>query len=101
MMEELNETKQNIIAEIQKHKTQLYKRYQIKYLALFGSISRGDFHENSDVDILVDFNKNIGIEFIDLADDLETILNKKVDLVSKNGLKEKYYLHLKPDLEYV
>ena len=100
-MDDFNETKQQIINKIKAHKELLFNKYPIKYLALFGAMSRGDYHEHSDVDILVDFEKDIGIEFIDLADELEAILDKKVDLVSKNGLKEKYYQFLKKELEYV
>lgn len=93
--------KQEFIDQLRKNKTRLFKKYNIKELAIFGSVSRNDFNETSDIDILVDFNRNIGIEFIDLAEELEAILNKKVDLVSRNGVKEKYYQFIKPDLEYV
>jgi predicted nucleotidyltransferase len=57
--------------------------------------------ENSDIDILVEFTKPVGIEFIDLADELEKMLKSKVDLVSKNGIKPKYYEAIKKDLIYV
>ncbi|MCB0652306.1 MAG: nucleotidyltransferase family protein [Saprospiraceae bacterium] len=93
--------KQEFIDQLRKNKTRLFKKYSIKELAIFGSVSRNDFNETSDIDILVDFNRNIGIEFIDLAEELEAILHKKVDLVSRNGVKEKYYQFIKPDLEYV
>jgi len=39
--------------------------------------------EESDLDILVEFNRPIGLDFVDLADELENILNLKVDLVFK------------------
>jgi predicted nucleotidyltransferase len=101
-MEANNDTfKQNIIEILKKYKGRLFQKYGIKELAVFGSVSRGDFNENSDIDILVDFYRNIGIEFIDLADELEEILNKKVDLVSRNGIKDKYFQYIKQDLEYV
>lgn len=93
--------KKNVLKELKKYKKSLFQKYGIKELAIFGSVSRGDFNEESDVDILVDFSKNIGIEFIDLADELEEILHKKVDLVSKNGIKDKYYQSIKQDLVYV
>ena len=43
----------------------------------------------------------MGIEFIDLAGELEAILHRKVDLVSKNGIKPKYLEEIKKDLVYV
>jgi predicted nucleotidyltransferase len=79
----------------------LTQKYHLNYIAIFGSISRGENNEKSDVDILVDFTQPIGILFIDLADELENILNNKVDLVSRNGVKSKYFEQIKNDLIYV
>ena len=70
-------------------------------MAIFGSYVKEQQNENSDIDILVDFNKPIGIEFIDLANELEVILQNKVDLVSKNGIKPQYLKYIEPDLTYV
>ena len=72
-------------------KPELQEKYFVNSIGLFGSIVRDDFTDKSDVDIIVDFSKPIGIEFIDLADFIESKLNKKVDLVSKNGVKPKYF----------
>jgi len=83
------------------HKQDLANKYGIKFIAVFGSYGRGEQEHNSDVDILVDFDKPIGIEFIDLANELEKILNCKVDLVSKNGVKPKYLKFIEEDLVYV
>ena len=84
-----------------KEKQELFKNYNIKFLAIFGSVSRGENTDVSDIDILVDFNKPIGIAFIDLADELENLLQSKIDLVSKNGIKPKYFEKIKTELEYV
>jgi predicted nucleotidyltransferase len=90
-----------ICLKLATHKERLIRKYNIKTIALFGSHARNEQTEDSDIDILVEFTKNIGIKFIDLADDLETIFGKKVDLVSKNGLKNKYYQQIYSDLKYV
>jgi hypothetical protein len=50
---------------------------------------------------MVDFSRPIGIAFINLADELETILQMKVDLVSKGGIKPTYFAVIQPDLIYV
>jgi predicted nucleotidyltransferase len=50
---------------------------------------------------LVEFNRPIGLEFNDLADELELILKLKIDLVSKKGLKERHLKSIEKDLEYV
>lgn len=82
-------------------KLELVKRYPIASLGLFGSIVRDDFTENSDIDIIVDFNGSIGIEFVTLADELEAKLNHKVDLVSRGGIKDKYFRVIEPEIVYV
>lgn len=57
---------------------------------VFGSYSRDEANENSDIDILVelDHSKPIGLQFFTYQDELAVLLNKKVDLVSSNGLSE-------------
>jgi predicted nucleotidyltransferase len=84
-----------------KLKPELEKKYPIASLGLFGSIVRDDFTENSDIDIIVDFNGKIGIEFITLADELEQVLNRKVDLVSRGGIKQRYLDVIDPQIVYV
>jgi len=93
--------KQNICKILEQQKDLLFSRFPIKSIGLFGSAVRNDFKENSDIDILIDFSGPIGIEFIDLADTLEEILNHKVDLVSRNGIKPKYFKEIEKDLIYV
>jgi predicted nucleotidyltransferase len=67
-------------------------RYPIEKMALFGSVTRDDFDpEKSDIDILVELNGSIGYSFCTLAEELETLLGKKVDLVSKNGLNKPWW----------
>ena len=79
----------------------LRSKYFVKSIGLFGSVLREDFTEKSDVDIIVDFSKPVGIEFIDLADFLEKQLSKTVDLVSRNAVKAKYFSHFEKDIRYV
>ena len=57
---------------------------------LFGSFSRGEATETSDIDLLVelDYTQPIGLEFIQMKLDLQKILSQKVDLVSARGLSK-------------
>jgi predicted nucleotidyltransferase len=50
---------------------------------------------------VVDFSQPIGIEFIDLADELEKLLDQKVDLVSKAGIRAQYYQAIESEILYV
>ena len=84
-----------------KHKNHLFRDYPIKSMAIFGSFSRKEQNDASDLDILVEFKDKIGIRFIDLAEEIENIVGFKVDLVSKNGVKESYLQAIASDLIYV
>jgi uncharacterized protein len=93
--------KENITNLLKANKLDLLARYHLKSIGIFGSFTREDFKDDSDIDILIDYEEPIGIEFIDLAEELEKILNLKVDLVSKNGVKPKYLEEIQKDLVYV
>lgn len=82
-------------------KPELAEKYFVNSIGLFGSIVRDDFTQKSDVDIIVDFSKPVGVEFIDLADYLESKLSKKIDLVSRNGVKPKYFHQIESEIIYV
>lgn len=94
-------TLQEIKTTLSNHKSRLFQDYPIKSMAIFGSYSRREQTDSSDLDILVEFSDRIGIRFIDLADDLEKIVGFKVDLVSKKGVKEKYLKSIDSELIYV
>jgi len=96
-MTDLNSIKQILT----KLKPELTDKYNVSSIGLFGSIVRDDFNSNSDIDIIVDFSKPIGIEFIDLAEFIERKLKKSVDLVSKNGVKQKYFRTFESEIIYV
>lgn len=94
-----------ILSTIQKdlklHKPYLVRKYKVKKIGVFGSYVYGGAKKNSDIDILVEFTEPIGLAFVDLADELEKILHHRVDLVSKSGIKPKYFQQVKKDLRYV
>lgn len=92
---------EDLLSKLRNLKLQLVKKYPIAAMALFGSFSRGDQFDNSDIDILVELDGKIGSRFIDLAEELESALGRKVDLVSKNGIKPRYYNSIEGDLIYV
>lgn len=73
---------------IHKYKAYLSDKFKVKSISVFGSYLRGEQKENSDLDILVEFNETIDLfEFIQLENYLAEILGCKVDLVMKDALK--------------
>ena len=66
------------------------RRWKIRELALFGSALRDDFGAHSDVDILVDFETDTDwslLNHIQMQQELQTLLGRKVDLISKRALE--------------
>jgi len=64
---------------------------------LFGSYSRNEANQNSDIDVLVDldYSKSVGLEFVQMQIDLQELFSQKVDLVSSRGLSK----FIKPIIE--
>lgn len=82
-------------------KPELHQRFHVQSLGLFGSVVRNDFSTSSDIDIIVDFDRPVGIEFVDLAQYIEQCLRKKVDLVSRKGVKDNYFKAIEREIVYV
>ncbi|MDE3142732.1 MAG: nucleotidyltransferase family protein [Bacteroidota bacterium] len=90
-----------ILTILRAKKKDLEKKYPIVELGLFGSYARGDYNEQSDIDILVDFNGRIGIDFIGLAQELEDTFQTKIDVISRKGIQPKYLPFVEKNLIHV
>ncbi|MGA2385852.1 MAG: nucleotidyltransferase family protein [Candidatus Bathyarchaeia archaeon] len=74
-------------AELQELKPELKRRYKVDTIAIFGSYSRGQQTNNSDLDILVTFSQPIGLyKFIEVQQFIRKKLGLKIDLVQKGAL---------------
>jgi predicted nucleotidyltransferase len=80
-------SRESVLGTLRMHKREILKEFPVKRLALFGSLARQENVPDSDVDILVDVDPSIGLKFVALADRLQEILQCKVDLVSRRGVK--------------
>lgn len=69
------------------HKPYLAKKFHVKKLGIFGSYARNEYSDTSDLDILVEFERPVGLEFVELKEYLESLLHKPVDLVTEAALK--------------
>lgn len=92
------QTSRDILAILREHRPSLSRRYPIRRMALFGSWARGEAREDSDVDILVDVDPSIGLRFVDLGDELERALGRRVDLVSRRAIKPELWERIRPEL---
>lgn len=83
------------------HKDRLFATYPLTSMALFGSYADGSATDDSDIDIMVEFSQPVGFEFIDLSIDLEKLLNKKIDIVTRQAIKPALMRFIQPQLQYV
>lgn len=81
-------TKAEILSKLTELKPILHRDYAVKEIGLFGSYSDDSNTEESDIDILIELEKPIGWKFFTLELFLENVFNKKIDLVTRNALKE-------------
>jgi predicted nucleotidyltransferase len=73
---------------IREHMSELQEHYLVSKIGVFGSFARGEATETSDVDILVEFSKAVGLfHFIGLQERLVEIVGRKVDLGEPEALK--------------
>lgn len=96
-------TKQEVIDLLKKQLPYLQEKYGVQRIAIYGSFAKGNQTKRSDVDILVQLMRPLGLEFVELAYDLEKILKKKVDLATfatlQRSLKNPRYEHIASDIE--
>lgn len=96
-------SKEEIITTINS-KRKLLQKFGVKQIGLFGSYSKNLQTENSDIDILIDFEK--GQEkfdnLINTYDLLEKLFqNKKIEIVTRNGLSHHFKKNILKDIIYV
>lgn len=80
--------KEEILKVLKKELPAVGRRFNVKSIGLFGSFVRGEQTEKSDIDLLVEFSRPVGLfKFIELEDYLRGKLGAKVDLVTPDALK--------------
>lgn len=94
--------KKDIIKILEQELPYLRARYGVKSLGIFGSYVKGKEREDSDIDILIEFDKPIGIfKFLEVEEYLSNVLGIKVDLVSMKGLKDEIKDNILREVIYV
>jgi hypothetical protein len=90
--------REQILRRLRDNKPALQREFPLHRMALFGSVVRGEAGEDSDVDILVEVDPSIGLGFVTLAERLEEMLGRKVDLVSRRAVKPLLWQEIEPEL---
>jgi predicted nucleotidyltransferase len=95
-------TRQDVFKILSQHLAQLKNEYGVEKIGVFGSVVRGEQTDVSDVDILVEFSQAVGmVKFLQLENNLQDLLNTKVDLVTKPALKKHIGRRIMHEVEYV
>lgn len=94
-------TREDIIIKLGEIKPLLKEEYFVKNIGVFGSFSDDTSTEESDIDLLVEFDKPIGWKFFSLEIYLEKIFGRKIDLVTRNGLKEQIRDQILNQVNYI
>jgi uncharacterized protein len=75
------------IVKILRDERALLEHYHVCYVALFGSVARGEATKDSDVDLLVEFSAPVGLlHFVKLKAELKRLLDRRVDLATPKSL---------------
>ena|SRR5438105_1496269 len=98
----LTPTKERVLAEIKAQQARL-KSFGVKRIGLFGSFVRGEQHEGSDIDLLVEFEPGLKTfkNFMHLSYFLEELLQNPVALVTRESLSPYIGPHIMREVEYV
>ncbi len=75
-----------IEALLRQHQPYLAAKYGVRRIGLFGSVATGLPDEHSDVDLVVEFARPIGLQFVEFAEYLEDLLGSEVDILTPDGI---------------
>ena len=92
-------TREKIIQALQKELPYFANEYGVKKIGLFGSFAKGIQTENSDVDVFVEFDRPIGLKFIEFGDYLEKLFGTKTDILTPAGIRSIRLKHVARDIE--
>ncbi|MCX9083762.1 MAG: nucleotidyltransferase family protein [Candidatus Methanoperedens sp.] len=79
-------TRKEIIAILRRELPHLKTIFGVKRIGIFGSYSKEAQKEDSDVDLIVEFERPIGLKFFELSEYIENLLGKKVDILTPAGI---------------
>jgi len=95
---------EEIIEKLKKLMPTIQKEYKVVRIGIFGSVVRKEAREDSDIDILVEFEPDAKIsllDFVELENMLSDLLKAKVDLVEKSALKPRISKQVLSEVEYI
>jgi len=95
---------ERVINILKEHKEELKEKYGVKEIGVFGSCVRGEQKRVSDIDILIEFKSDARIsllDFVGIENYISDLLEARVDLVEKSGLKPRIGKHILKEVVYL
>ena len=80
-------SRQELLTILRRELPRLRDSFHVKRIGIFGSYATGAPNSNSDIDLIVEFEKPIGFSFFELIEYLETVLGKRVDILTPEGIR--------------
>ncbi len=94
--------REEVLSLLKAHRADIQQRFAVRHLAIFGSTARDDARDDSDVDVLVEFEGPASLDgYMGLKSFLEDILLCPVDLITNTGLKPRARPNVEKDLIHV
>jgi predicted nucleotidyltransferase len=91
---------ETIMKRLRAYKPELQRKYPISRLGVFGSCARGEATEYSDIDVAVEFNGPMGLNFVAMANEIEDLFRIKFDVVPMRAIKPSYLNTVEKDILY-
>jgi hypothetical protein len=83
----LTPTREQVVALLREKRPYLAEEFGVARIGLFGSFASGEAAAASDVDLVVEFERPLGLRFIELVEYLETLLGRRVDVLTPAGIQ--------------
>lgn len=86
------------LEEISEKARPVFEKYGVKRARIFGSYARGEARLDSDIDLLLDFEKPLGFEFYTVHEELAEKLGREVDVVTEGNMNKFLRPYIMPDV---
>ncbi len=88
-----------VIGKIKSQYPYLSSEFGIKRIGVFGSVAKKANRDQSDIDLVVEFDRPIGLKFMSLAEYMEKLFGRKVDILTKDGIRNIRVKRVSTDIE--
>ena len=88
-----------IIGKLKSQYPYLSSEFGVKRIGVFGSVAKQAERDESDIDLVVEFDRPIGLKFISLAEYMEKLFGRKVDILTRDGVRNIRVKRVSTDIE--